>query len=93
MDYDKEKEAILTRYGINSETYWWRFCESKKKPERHRGNWPLESGSHQSVVQGICNSRRDEELIAVEQFLNILPTDIQVWFRERKPKTTAEADQ
>ena len=51
------------------------------------------SGSHQSVVQGICNSRRDKELIADEQFLNILPADIQVWFRERKPKTTAKADQ
>ena len=31
------------------------------------------------------------EVIAVEQFLNTLPTDIRIWVREREPKSGAAA--
>ena len=33
------------------------------------------------------------QVVVTEQVLSVLPKDIQVWVRERKPKTCTEADQ
>ena len=39
-----------------------------------------------------CTSAEElRELVVTEQLLNTLPRDIQIWVRERKPKTSSEA--
>ena len=72
----------MARYDVNSETYHWQLLESKKNPE--------ETYSQVATrILDFTNQRTKEyttveelrELNAVEQYLNILPADIQVWIR------------
>ena len=90
-DYNALKEAILLRYDITEEAYRQRFRAVKKGDETNRElatrtmdllqKWTKECTSKQEVL----------EFVAVEQLLNVMPEDIRVWVRERKPKTAAEA--
>ena len=93
-DYEELKAAILRRYDINEETYRQRFrAASRKEGETHRelatrladtvDKWTRECSSVQEL----------RDLIAKEQLLNSLPSDIRVWVSERKPKTSREAGQ
>lgn len=89
-EYDNVKQAILTRYDINAETYCRRFRSlAKRSHETYR----------EMAVRGMdlfnkwtreCDSR--EKMVA-EQVLMALPEDICIWVWERKPKTATEAGQ
>lgn len=93
-NYTEVKAAILQRYNINEETY----------RQRLRSIRPKEEETHQELavrVQDLtrkwakdCKKVEDVlELIATEQLLEALPTNIRIWVRERKPKTATEAGQ
>ena len=41
-----------------------------------------------------CRSREElKDLIVLEQLVSILPENVRIWVKERKPKTSAEAGQ
>lgn len=92
--YKKEKKANLRRYDINAETNRQRFRSIKK------------TGSQSYVELGVQLKdlfrkwtgavRTGEvvkltEIMVIEQLLNNMPMDLQVWVRQKKPKTVEEA--
>ena len=91
-NYEQLKEAILVRYGIREETYRMRFRSTKKKAEetyRELGN-----RLQDTAKKWLRDYESKEELLDVlvkEQFVNSLPTILQVWIREREPETSEAA--
>eukprot|EP00731_Ephydatia_muelleri_P006652 Em0003g900a len=94
VDYERVKAAILKRYDINEETYRLRFRSVMKiLDESHREvavrvkdlakKWLKQQATAEAVV----------EVVAQEQLLNTLPSNVRVWVRERKPTTCLEAGQ
>lgn len=90
--YEAVKKAILARYEINQESYcqWLRSisrkdgetsCELKARLDDLASKWLQESTSMEEV----------KDLIVMEQLINMLPLDVRIFVKERKPKTSAEA--
>ena len=90
--YKEVKTAILQRYNINKETYRQRLRSIRpKKEETHQ---ELAIRVHNLTWKWAKDCKKVEdvlELIATEQLLEALPTNIRIWVRERKPKTGTEA--
>ena len=92
QDYDQLKEAILLRYNINEESYRQKFRSTIKV--QGEGNRELASRLRDLTdkwMQG-CNSVEDmKDRIVMEQLINTMPSQVRVWVKERKPKTSKEA--
>ena len=84
------KEAILTRFEVNAETYHLRFHSTRRRSEEsykmllsrqldQLNYWTQSSGSEL------------KQNILLEQFLQSLPTDLAVKLRETKPTSAKEA--
>ncbi|XP_062978716.1 zinc finger and SCAN domain-containing protein 16-like [Elgaria multicarinata webbii] len=92
-DYGKVKAAILQRDALrreNQRQHFRRFCY--QEAEGPRGAY--------SQLRELCNQwlkveRHSKEqileLLILEQFLTVLPPEIQSWVRERSPETCALA--
>ncbi|XP_053235535.1 zinc finger and SCAN domain-containing protein 31-like isoform X1 [Podarcis raffonei] len=92
-DYGKVKAAILRGDAISREKnrqYFRRFCY--REAEGPRGAY--------SCLQELCrrwlkverhSKEQILELLILEQFLTILPPEIQSWVRERGPETCFQA--
>ena len=93
-NYDEVKAAILLRYNINKETYRQRLRSIQPKEEETNRELAVRVlGLTQKWSKG-CKTPEDfVELIATEQLLEALPTEVRIWVRERKPKTATEAGQ
>lgn len=92
--YDELKTIILWWYDINEETYRQRFPSAKlekgKTPRELAtrlddlaSEWLRECGTVQEV----------RDVVVKEQLLGVLPEELRVWVRERKPASSAEAGQ
>ncbi|KAL4007856.1 hypothetical protein ACER0C_001708 [Sarotherodon galilaeus] len=93
--YDKVKDAILAKYEITADTYRRRF----RALDIHPGETPRElyvrlkdtfykwAKPEKSTVKDIS------ELMILEQFLRMVHPDLEVWIRERAPKSAEEASQ
>ena len=93
-DYTKLKTAILRRYDINEETYRQRFRSTRKiSGETNR---ELVARLYDLASRWMLGRKTVEELkdlVILEQLLAILPEDVRIWVKERKPKSSIEAGQ
>ena len=93
-DSAKLKTAILRRYDINEETYRQRFRSTRKiSGETNR---QLVARLYDLASRWMLGRKTVEELkdlVILEQLLAILPEDVRIWVKERKPKSSIEAGQ
>ncbi|XP_062978574.1 zinc finger protein 85-like [Elgaria multicarinata webbii] len=92
-DYGKVKAAILRRDAISREKQRQHFrCFCYQEAEGPRGAY--------NQLQGLCrqwlkierhSKEQILELLILEQFLAILPSEIQNWVRERGPESCSQA--
>ena len=86
------KATIVQRYDINEETYRRRFRTVKPKENetpvelviRVRDSaekWLKDCGDRQAVI----------DTVEKEQFVELLPDDVRIWAKERKPRSGEEA--
>ena len=92
QDYDLVKVAIFQRYDINEETYQQRFRMVKPKENETpvelvirvwdlAEKWLKDCGSRQAI----------NDAVVTEQFVDVLPNNVRVWVKERKPRSSEEA--
>uniref|UniRef100_A0A8C1KT19 Gypsy retrotransposon integrase-like protein 1 n=1 Tax=Cyprinus carpio TaxID=7962 RepID=A0A8C1KT19_CYPCA len=93
IDYDKVKDAILKKYDVNAETYRQKFRSLSVDPSES----PIELYNRLKELFGKWiqpkRKRVEEvsEILILEQYLRMLSPELQVWIRERDPRTAAEA--
>ena len=91
-DYEKLKAAALRRYDITEESYRQRFRSTKLKAGESvteslarirdlAGKWMKSAKTKEEVI----------DLVLMEQLLMMLPENVRLFVKERKPKTSAEA--
>lgn len=91
--YDKVKDAILTKYDITADTYRRRF----RSLDVHQGETPkelyvrLKDMFYKWVKPEKSTVKDIAELMIMEQFLRMVNPDLEVWIRERAPKSADEA--
>ncbi|KYO48505.1 hypothetical protein Y1Q_0022689 [Alligator mississippiensis] len=92
-DYKKVKAAILQERGISTNMQRLRFRrfryqEAEGPREAYCRLWEL---SHQWLKPEVRTKEQIMELLILEQFLIILPEEIQTWVSEHCPETCAQA--
>ena len=94
-DYDELKKAILRRYDINEETYRQRFRSCKKAAEESyvEIGIKLKDLFTKWVQPGSKTKEEVSDVMVVEQLLDVMPPELKVWVRERKPKSLKEASE
>ena len=91
-DYDRVKAAIFQHYDINEETYRRRFRSIKPL----ENETPVELAIRvKDLAEKWLRDCRDREAVVdvmvKEQFVEVLPEEVRVWVKERKPRNTQEA--
>ncbi|XP_039674220.1 zinc finger protein 213-like [Perca fluviatilis] len=92
-DYMKVKQAVLDKFNISAETYRQRFRsktvvagETAKELQARlkdlMGKW---------LVPELLTNEEVCDRIVLEQFLDMLHPELQVWVRERTPASSAQA--
>lgn len=92
-DYIKVKQAVLDKFEINMETYRQRFRAktilegetAKELQARLKDLFEKWLTPKTKTKENVC------EQIILEQFLDMLNPELQVWVRERTPQTSVEA--
>ncbi|XP_075779191.1 uncharacterized protein LOC142827431 [Pelodiscus sinensis] len=93
LQYNRVKEAILDQLGINSDTYRQRFRNERFKPgERPR---VFAQRLHEWAWRWLEPEQRTgtevAEMVALEQYVHLLPPGAQKWVRRHQPGTLAAA--
>ncbi|XP_063152382.1 zinc finger and SCAN domain-containing protein 16-like [Candoia aspera] len=92
-DYGKVKAAILHRDALSREKqrqHFRRFCY--QEAEGPRGAYSqLQALCHQWLKAEHHSKEQILELLILEQFLAVLPAEIQSWVRGNSPETCAQA--
>ncbi|XP_077170659.1 uncharacterized protein LOC143826029 [Paroedura picta] len=93
QDYDLVKERILNRYGISLEKQRQRFRQfGYQEAEGPReACQKLRALGHRWLKPEKRSQEQILELLVLEQFLAILPLEMQSWVRECGPDTCAQA--
>ena len=93
-EYHLVKEAILKRYDINEEIYRQRFRGAKKKAEETYSGFGVRLNDMFNKWTGAEKEERTKEeiceMMVMEQLMESMPTDLKIWLKERKSKTTLE---
>ena len=91
-DYYQLKTVILKRYNISEETYRQRFrAVTKRREESFRETMVRLQDLQRKWMKDHKTVEEMSEVIVMEQFLNTLSPEMQVWIRERRLKSTLEA--
>ena len=91
-DYDQLKKSILKRYDINEGTYRQRFRSSKKGPEKSYSELGIRlQDLFTKWMQQVGKSKEVCNAVALEQLMKVIPQDLRVWLKERKPKSVSAA--
>ena len=92
-NYDCLKDTILKRYNISEETYRQRFRSCRKQGEESYQE-------HASRLRDLFSKwiqpkektvEQVSDLLVMEQLMDTMPKELQIWLREQKPKTLKEA--
>ena len=93
-DYDVIKKAILKRYDLTASTYRDKFRACKQDPNetfREFYTRSLNYFEHWCQMERVGdNFRTLVDVIMREQLINSSSKDLQVWLKERKPKSVEE---
>ena len=91
-DYEAVKKAILIRYDINQESYRQRLRSIvRKEGESNRELTARLNDLASKWLQDCSSVDQVKDLIVMEQLVDMLPVDVRIFVRERKPKSSAEA--
>ncbi|XP_047230200.1 uncharacterized protein LOC124873536 [Girardinichthys multiradiatus] len=92
-NYDKVKEAILAKYEITADTYRRRFRSLRVEPGEtpHELYVRLKDLFSRWVKPERSTGQEISEQIILEQFLRMVNPELEIWIRERDPKTAKEA--
>ena len=88
--YDKVKLAVLKKYRLGSEAYREKFRTSHKKSDERFQEWGTRVSQYFDrwlEINEIADFEHLREFMIIEQLINLLSPDLQVWIRERKPET------
>lgn len=93
-DYDVIKKAILKRYNLTASTYKDKFRTCKQYPNETFREFYTRSLNH---FEHWCQMERVNDnfqtlvdMILREQLINSSSKDLQVWLKERQPKSSDE---
>ena len=93
-DYDIIKKAILKRYNLTASTYRDKFRSCKQEPNetfREFYTRSLNYFEHWCQMERVGEDfRMLVDVIMREQMINSSSKDLQVWLKERKPKSADE---
>ncbi len=90
--YDVVKTAILVRYGVNEEAYRRRFrAVSRRDGETNRKLAVNLSDLQSKWLKKYTTVDAVKEQVALEQFLNVFPTEKWTWVKDKKPSTCIAA--
>ena len=91
-NYETVKRAILERYDVNPETYRRRLRNLSKEPSETYREMAVRGMDLFKKWTRQCKTLEEvSEVVVTEQVLTSMPEDIQIWVRENKPATAAEA--
>ena len=93
MDYDKVKIAILDKFEINPETYRQRFRSWDVRPdETPKELYVRLKELYEKWVCPRAHSKEEiGELLILEQFLQMVNSEVRLWIRKHNPRTAKEA--
>ncbi|KAE8630357.1 hypothetical protein XENTR_v10000796 [Xenopus tropicalis] len=93
QDYDYVKDAIFHRYELNVETFRQRFRAYRYS--NFDGPREAYAQLHELLLKWIQPERKTGEqileMIALEQFIEILPDKVKLWVQEHRPETSTKA--
>uniref|UniRef100_A0A803K508 SCAN box domain-containing protein n=1 Tax=Xenopus tropicalis TaxID=8364 RepID=A0A803K508_XENTR len=93
LDYDYVKDAIFHRYELNVETFRQRFRAYRYS--NFDGPREAYAQLHELLLKWIQPERKTGEqileMIALEQFIEILPDKVKLWVQEHRPETSTKA--
>ncbi|KAL7854953.1 hypothetical protein SRHO_G00171430 [Serrasalmus rhombeus] len=94
-DYEEVKAAILAKYEITQDIYRQRFRALEVYPgETPRELYVCLKELFSKWVRPEQKSVKEiSEMMILEQFLRMVNTEMEVWIKERNPKTAEEAAQ
>uniref|UniRef100_A0AAR2LCB5 SCAN box domain-containing protein n=1 Tax=Pygocentrus nattereri TaxID=42514 RepID=A0AAR2LCB5_PYGNA len=94
-DYEEVKAAILAKYEITQDIYRQRFRALEVYPgETPRELYVRLKELFSKWVRPEQKSVKEiSEIMILEQFLRMVNTEMEVWIKERNPKTAEEAAQ
>lgn len=94
-NYEKVKEVILAKYEITRDTYRKRFRALDINPgETPRELYVRLKDLFNKWVKPDTSTVKDiSELLILEQFLRMMNPEMEIWIRERDPKSAEEAAQ
>ena len=94
-DYQKVKEALLRRYNLTEEGYQERFRKARPEPTERMNQFRVRVQTYLDKWIALSGKRKDSaldlvDLLMMEQLLNCCNRELQVFLKERKPKSTDE---
>ena len=91
-DYEAVKKAIFTLYDINQKSYRQRLRSIVRKDGESNRELTARLVDLASKWLQDCTSVAEvKDLVVMEQLINMLPVDVRIFVKERKPKTSEEA--